>query len=79
MRALTTALAAMAIGCAMAGTAVAMPAEHLSAPNSGLMQKTVWVCGPYRCWWRPGPRYWGPGPRWGWYHRPYWHRRWHRW
>jgi hypothetical protein len=41
-----------------------------------------WVCGPYRCVWRPNvyrvvprPYYWGP--RW---HRPVrfgWHRHWH--
>lgn len=26
-----------------------------------------WVCGPYRCWWRPGPPvgFYGPRP-WGW-------------
>ena len=75
MHALKTALAAAAIGCALAGTAIAMPAEQLSAPHAALLQKTAWVCGPYRCWWRPGPPYWGPR-RWGWY-RPYWG--WHRW
>ena len=28
------------------------------------VEKTRWVCSPYRCWWRPG---WG-WRRWGWYH-----------
>lgn len=80
MRALRTALAAAIAGCFLMGTAVAMPAANLSVPGNAqttaLVQKTAWVCGPYRCWWRPGPRYWGYGPRWGWYHRPYWRRRW---
>ena len=44
-------------------------------------QDVRYVCGPYRCWWRPGP-YWGP--RYGYYAYgpgPYWHRPWgwHRW
>lgn len=76
MHALRTALAAAIVGGSLIGTAVAMPAENLSARSAALVQKTAWVCGPYRCWWRPGPGYWGYGPRWGWYHHPYWHRRW---
>jgi hypothetical protein len=52
--------------------AVATPAQAV--------EKTRWVCGPYRCWWRPG---WGWHRPWGW-HRWGWHRhwgwhRWHRW
>jgi hypothetical protein len=45
------------------------------------LQPVAWVCGPYRCWWGPGPywggpywrgRYWGPGPYyWGWRGRWY--------
>lgn len=46
--------------------AVATPAQSV--------EKTRSVCGPYRCWWRPG---WG-WHRWGW-HRPWhWHS-WHHW
>ena len=71
-----TALAAAVAGCLLMGSAIAMPAQHLSAQNTGLVQNVAWVCGPYRCWRRPGPRYWRYGPRWGWYHHPYWHRRW---
>jgi hypothetical protein len=78
MRALRTALAAAVVGCALAGPAVAMPAEHLLTPNTALVQTAAWVCGPYRCWWRPGPRYWGPYWHRRWYHRPY-YRRWRRW
>lgn len=73
MQALKTALAVAAVGCTLAGSAVAMPADHLAAPGAALVQKTAWVCGPYRCWWR--------GPRWGWYrhpyyYHPYYYRRW---
>lgn len=44
------------------------------------LQDVRWVCGPYRCWWRPGPYwrgpYWGPPyPYWGW-RRWRWHRYW---
>jgi hypothetical protein len=46
------------------------------------VERTRWVCGPYRCWWRPGWgwRRWG-WYRWGWYHPWRWHRwyDWHRW
>lgn len=48
---------------------LAAPAEAAPA-----IEKTRWVCGHYRCWWRPGWRYWHRGYYW---HRP-WHR-WHRW
>jgi hypothetical protein len=40
-----------------------------AAAPAQAVEKTRWVCGPYRCWWRPG---------WGWYHPWRWHR-WHRW
>lgn len=78
MNVLKTKVAALAIGCALTGTAMAMPAANLSTSNTSSVQNAAWVCGPYRCWWRPGPRYWGYGPRWGWYHHRYWHHG-HRW
>jgi hypothetical protein len=78
---LTTAVAIS--GAAMVGSAAAMPAAKLdtnaqqSAANA--VQNVHWVCGPYRCWWRPnyynyyGPRYYNfYGPRW----RPYYRRWW---
>jgi hypothetical protein len=73
-------LSAAAVSCALIGSAVAMPADHLSVPAAASVQKAAWVCGPYRCWWRPGPwgygRWaWGWGRPWGWHH---WHH-WHRW
>lgn len=63
-------------------------APELSAPT---IEKAYWVCGPYRCWWRPRWHYWHRRHYWrGYYwHRPYWRRhywhrpyyrhRWHRW
>ena len=55
----------------------AMPAlDHglANATQAAQPEQVRWVCGPYRCWWRPGP-YWGPRPYWGW-RRPYWGPRW---
>ena len=70
----------------MVGQASALPANGLAAPAASIKQTTGvqdvrYVCGPYRCWWRPGP-YWGP--HYGYYAYgpgPYWHRPWgwHRW
>lgn len=73
--------------------AQAMPAPRASvlAGATDPVAQVRWVCGPYRCWWRPNYVYygrpWGYGyRRWG-YHRPYgrwgyggWHRGygWHR-
>lgn len=64
-----------------AGAASAMPANGLAGAEShdaGIVQDVRWVCGPFRCWWRPGPYWGGPywgGPYWGWrqhYWGPYW-------
>ncbi len=74
---------------------IAMPALNGAAATQApetAVQRTRWVCGPYRCWWRPGPYYdggYGPGPgpalgyyggppRWGWGH-PGWGWRRHYW
>jgi hypothetical protein len=75
----TLVLGGLALG---AGGASAMPnglAPALTAVPSSV-ENVGWVCGPYRCWGRPG---WGPGPYgfygprprpwgWGWHH-------WRRW
>jgi hypothetical protein len=64
-----------------AGGASAMPNGLASVPAvASSVENVGWVCGPYRCWGRPGwgrgpygfyrPRRWGWG--WGWHH-------WHRW
>lgn len=84
-------LAASAIAtAAMVGSAAAMPAANLDTSSQALsgVQQARWVCGPYRCFWRPNvfigpgfgwrrPLYGFAGPRWGW-GRPGWgwRRRW---
>jgi hypothetical protein len=49
-----------------------MPAVNLgdiSREVSSNVEQVVWVCGPFRCWWRPAfyyrPIYVAPRP-WGW-------------
>lgn len=79
------ALAALLGSALTAGTASAMPANGLAVAenqNAGTaVQEVRWVCGPFRCWWRPQP-YWG-GPYWGWRRHywggPYWGWRRHHW
>jgi hypothetical protein len=65
---------------AMTVSVSAMPANGLTsvpAQSTSGLQEVRWVCGPYRCWWRPGPAYWGARPYWrgGWG----WHRGWRHW
>lgn len=77
----------------MRASAAPMPVDQglaRAATATGPIQKTRWVCGPYRCWWRPNYFY-GPVYRpWGWrrpyygWHRPWgwgggWHHGWRRW
>lgn len=67
------ALAAALGSGSLPGQASALPANGLAPAATqaaaGVVENVAYVCGPYRCWWRPGP-YWGPGPFWG--PRPYW-------
>ncbi len=54
--------------------ASALPASGLAPAAKQItdgVQDVRWVCGPYRCWWRPGP-YYGRY----YYGRPYWRRGW---
>jgi hypothetical protein len=47
----------------IAPIASAMPTSGLAAASNQLaadLQNVAWVCGPYRCWWRPNYR--GPYP-----------------
>lgn len=73
----------------MIGSAAALPADNLASTGkaSAGIQQARWVCGPFRCFWRPnvfiGPGFgWRRplfnfyGPRWGW-RRPGWG--WRRW
>ena len=65
------------------GSASAMPINGqlpVATNTSAEIQQVRWVCGPYRCWWRPGPYYYGGGPRWGyggWHGGRGWHGGWH--
>jgi hypothetical protein len=62
---LLLATAALCGGLGMT-TASAMPVANLPNVLATDVESVRWVCGPYRCWWRPGwygPR-WGYGPRW---------------
>jgi hypothetical protein len=76
------ALAAFGVS-AFGSAASAMPVSGLTATATpaATVEQVRWVCGPYRCWWRPGPYYrplygfWGPRHYWGW-HRWGWHRHW---
>ena len=67
------AVAAVFVIAAPVGKAAAMPvatADQLGAAGSSGVEKTVLICGPWRCYWRP----WGwyrPYPYWGW-PRHYW-------
>jgi hypothetical protein len=82
-------IAALLAVATPANKAAAMPVAtpgQLGLPDgaAGSVEKTVLVCGPWGCYWRPG--YWGwyrPYPYWGWrrhywwgWHRPGWG--WHR-
>jgi hypothetical protein len=78
-------LAALLGSSLLIGTASAAPslgpAGTVRQQTTDGLQPVRWVCGPYRCWWGPGPywggpywrgRYWGPGPYyWGWRGRWY--------
>jgi hypothetical protein len=81
LRIATAAFAILAGAGMLAGTASAMPINGQLAATPAVTdaQQVRWVCGPYRCWWRPGYYYGGPyiGPRWGYGWRGgYWHRGW---
>jgi len=71
--AITAVLSVSALG----GSASAMPLSGLASvamQRADTVEHVRLVCGPYRCWGRPGP-YWG-GPYWR-PHYGYWG--WHRW
>jgi len=66
--------AALSTGAASAMTIGPAPAADVAAH----IDQVRWVCGPYRCWWRPNYYGYGPGvygPGWGW-HRGWHGRRW---
>jgi hypothetical protein len=48
-------------------SASAMPIANLAQGLEANVENVRWVCGPYRCWWRPGWGYYRPYyRRWGW-------------
>ena len=62
--------ASAAILLGMSVSASAMPLDGLkpAAEVVNAAENAAWVCGPYRCGWRPGYAYWRPhyyGPRFG--------------
>ncbi|MFY9628567.1 MAG: hypothetical protein WAK03_10530 [Methylocystis sp.] len=65
------------------GGASAMPALDRSVSDvagaTANVEQARWVCGPYRCWWRPN--YYRPYGVYGYYgpRRYYGYRRWRRW
>ena len=67
MKALAISLVASAGLCVVSTSTLAMPVANLAPAVSevALHQSVPWVCGPFRCWWRPF--YYR---RWG-YYRPY--------
>lgn len=71
------ALGVLGAATVTAGTALAMPNGMPQSDHIAKTEQVRWVCGPYRCWWRPNYyRSYGfyAGPRFGW--EPRWHRRW---
>ena len=80
MTKLTFAAAAVLLGTTVAGSAVAAPAAKIDTNNPQSIQDARYVCGLYRCSWRPNyygyyrHRYYGYYPHWrGYYHRRYWY------
>ena len=58
LRIATAAFAILAGASVMSGSASAMPLNGqlpVATNTSTEIQQVRWVCGPYRCWWRPGP------------------------
>jgi len=80
MTRMKVALGAAALCTAFIGTAAtAMPVAPVAPTSAANVEQVRWVCGPYRCWWRPNYYYRGyygygyyPRHRWYWRH----HRRW---
>lgn len=86
----TAMAAAFALGAAALLTppsAEAMPVGDpaVATANISGVQNVGWVCGPYRCWWRPnyfayGPRfYYGPPRFYGYGPRPFYRFGYRRW
>ncbi len=68
------AAAALSSAAMLATPASAMPTDNLAKAASTNIEQVRWVCGPFRCWWRPN--YWGPGYGAYGFYRPFWRHRW---
>jgi hypothetical protein len=68
--------AAAAVGAITlgSGSASAMPNGLPTSVLSSDVENVRWVCGPYRCWWRPNYYYGGYG-----FYGPRWRHGWRRW
>ncbi len=64
--------------CLTATAVSAMPIAPIATNNVASVEQVHWVCGPYRCWWRPN--YYGGGYyAYGYYpRRPYWRHHYYR-
>jgi hypothetical protein len=81
-RMMAVALLGSALGAVPAHT---MPTVTFDTATSASVERVAWVCGPVRCFWRPGPAFYGPrvvvgprfyaGPRYG----RWGYRGWRRW
>ncbi len=69
--AITLGVAGFFTGSAMAAPMLDPAVAHTSDLGTAKPENVRWVCGPYRCWWRPGPPVGFYGPGWGW-RRPGW-------
>jgi hypothetical protein len=75
--------AAAVIGCSFIATAAsAVPLAPLPSEAAANVEQVRWVCGPFRCFWRP--YYYGGYGAYGLYRRPFlgggWgYRHWRRW
>jgi hypothetical protein len=55
-------VAAGALGVATMAAlpATAMPVDNLAKVAPSNVEQAAWVCGRWRCWWRPNYYYYGP-------------------
>ena len=82
VRIASIAVAVLLVAGALIGPASSMPingsALAKAKPAADRPQRVGWVCGPYRCWWRPfvGGPFWAPYRyyRPGYYCNPYYNR-----
>jgi len=67
-------VAAALCGGLTATAASAMPIAPIQEDTAAQVEQVRWVCGPYRCWWRPN--YYGGYGAYAYYPRHRYHRYW---